>query len=68
MSFATDPAAWVEQTPGRAQHVFLKTLQGREISYAALREQSGRIASALSRRGLNRDGALVHLGVGPIAS
>src|ERR1700722_7287510 len=52
MSFATDPAGWVEQTHGRAQHVFLKTLHGREISYAALREQSGRIASALTERGL----------------
>jgi malonyl-CoA/methylmalonyl-CoA synthetase len=52
MSFATDPAGWFEQTPGREQHLFLKTLHGREISYAALREQSGRIASALSRRGL----------------
>src|ERR1700730_9322421 len=52
MSFATDPSGWVEETPGGAQRVFLKTSQGREVSYAALREQSGRIASALTRRGL----------------
>ena len=48
----TDPAAWVEQIPGSAQRVFLRTSQGREISYAALREQSGRIACALMRRGV----------------
>jgi len=30
---------------------FLRTPQGRDLSYAALREQSGRIASALSQRG-----------------
>jgi len=52
MSFATDPAGWVEESPTSAQRVFLKTPQGREISYAALREQSGRIASALIRRGV----------------
>ncbi|MDP9009138.1 MAG: AMP-binding protein [Pseudomonadota bacterium] len=52
MSFATDPSGWVEETPGGAHRVFLKTSQGREVSYAALREQSGRIASALTRRGL----------------
>jgi malonyl-CoA/methylmalonyl-CoA synthetase len=52
MSFATDPAGWVEQISGSAQHVFLRTSQGREISYAALREQSGRIARALMRRGV----------------
>jgi malonyl-CoA/methylmalonyl-CoA synthetase len=51
MSFATDPAGWVEESPASAQRVFLKTPQGREISYAALREQSGRIACALIRRG-----------------
>src|ERR1700693_3032422 len=52
MSFATDPAGWVEESPGSAQRVFLKTLQGREISYAELRELSGRIACALIRRGV----------------
>src|SRR5450432_1345478 len=51
MSFARDPADWVEQTPGSAQRVFLKSPHGRDISYAALREQSGRIASALIQRG-----------------
>src|ERR1700723_544802 len=52
MSFATDPAGWAEQITGGAQRVFLRTSQGREISYAALREQSGRIACALLRRGV----------------
>jgi malonyl-CoA/methylmalonyl-CoA synthetase len=52
MSFATDPADWVEESPGRANRVFLKTPQGRVVSYAALREQSGQIASALMQRGV----------------
>ncbi len=52
MSFATDPNGWVEQVAGGAQRVFLRTSQGREISYAALREQSHRIACALMRRGV----------------
>src|SRR5450631_2864566 len=51
MPFARDPADWVEQTPGSAQRVFLKSPHGRDISYAALREQSGRIASSLIQRG-----------------
>jgi malonyl-CoA/methylmalonyl-CoA synthetase len=46
-----DPADWVEQSPSSARRVFLKTPQGRNLSYAALREQSGRIASALMQRG-----------------
>jgi len=52
MSFARDPAGWLEETPGRANRVFLRTPQGRDLSYAALREQSGRIASALIQRGV----------------
>jgi malonyl-CoA/methylmalonyl-CoA synthetase len=52
MSFATDPADWVEEISGRAHREFLKTPQGRVVSYAALREQSGRIASALMQRGV----------------
>ena len=51
MSFARDPAGWLEETPARANRLFLRTPQGRDLSYAALREQSGRIASALSQRG-----------------
>src|SRR5882724_5759469 len=52
MSFASDPADWVEQTPGNAQRAFLKSPHGPDVSYAALREQSGRIASALIQRGV----------------
>src|ERR1700722_5871945 len=52
MSFARDPAGWLEETPSRANRVFLRTPQGRDLSYAALREQSGRIASALIQRGV----------------
>jgi malonyl-CoA/methylmalonyl-CoA synthetase len=52
MSFATDPNGWVEQVAGGSQRVFLRTSQGREISYAALREQSHRVACALMRRGV----------------
>jgi malonyl-CoA/methylmalonyl-CoA synthetase len=52
MSFAIDPAGWVGNTAGSANRVFLKTPQGRQVSYAELREQSGRLASALIRRGV----------------
>ncbi len=51
MSFARDPAGWFEQPPGCANSLFLRTPQGRDLSYAELREKSGRIASALSQRG-----------------
>jgi non-ribosomal peptide synthetase component E (peptide arylation enzyme) len=51
MSFAGDPAGWFEQPPGCANSLFLRTPQGRDLSYAELREKSGRIASALSQRG-----------------
>ncbi len=49
----TDPDQWIE-TAARShpQRTFLKTAAGREISYGSLREQSGRFASALRRRGV----------------
>ena len=44
-----DPAAWVERAacdnPG---HTFLRTPQGRIVSYAALRRHSGKFAAALA--------------------
>jgi malonyl-CoA/methylmalonyl-CoA synthetase len=49
--FAKDPADWVEAA-AHPQHLFLTTPQGRNISYAALREQSGRIVSALIQLGV----------------
>src|SRR3984885_11809058 len=52
MSLARDPADWLEETPSRANRLFLRTPQGRSLSYAMLREQSGRIAAALIQRGV----------------
>jgi malonyl-CoA/methylmalonyl-CoA synthetase len=52
MSFARDPVGWLEETPSRANRPFLRTPQGRDLNYAALCEQSGRIASALMHRGV----------------
>ena len=46
-----DPSDWIEEA-GRSDRLFLRTAQGRNFSYAALREQSGRIARALQRRGV----------------
>jgi malonyl-CoA/methylmalonyl-CoA synthetase len=49
----TDPAAWVESAArDQPQRLFLKTPAGRELTYASLREQSGRFAAALMRRGV----------------
>jgi malonyl-CoA/methylmalonyl-CoA synthetase len=52
MTFARDPVDWIEQAQRRSDRLFLRTPQGRDFSYAALREQSGRIASALTRCGV----------------
>jgi len=37
MSFARDPAGWLEETPASRDRLFLRTPQGRDLSYAALR-------------------------------
>jgi malonyl-CoA/methylmalonyl-CoA synthetase len=52
-SAALDLAVCVEAA-GRAQpaHLFLRTAEGRECSYGALLDQSGRIATALAQCGL----------------
>jgi malonyl-CoA/methylmalonyl-CoA synthetase len=49
----TDPGEWVESA-GRHQPLqsFLKTPAGRNLTYASLRELSGRFAAALIRRGV----------------
>ena len=52
MSFAKDPTDWIDEAASRSNHLFLKTPGGPEISYASLREQSGRIASALIQSGV----------------
>jgi malonyl-CoA/methylmalonyl-CoA synthetase len=53
MPNAVDLSAWVDEFahthPGR---IFLRTPEGRRVTYAALRESSGRIASALTRVGV----------------
>jgi malonyl-CoA/methylmalonyl-CoA synthetase len=52
MKSARDPIDWIEATARSPDRPFLRTLEGRNFSYAALREQSGRIAAALMRRGV----------------
>jgi malonyl-CoA/methylmalonyl-CoA synthetase len=48
-----DPIDWIEEAHCRPDRLFLRTAEGRNFSYSALREQSGRIASALMQRGVN---------------
>src|ERR1700737_857908 len=49
---AIDPAEWIESAARDHPHrSFLKTPTGRELSYASLRDQTGRFAAALMRRG-----------------
>ena len=52
MTFAGDPIDWIEEVHRRSDRVFLRTPEGRNFSYQALREQSGRIVSALMRCGV----------------
>lgn len=48
-----DPADWIESAARDQPHrIFLTTPAGREVSYASLRDQSGRFAAALMRRGV----------------
>jgi malonyl-CoA/methylmalonyl-CoA synthetase len=51
MPFAKDPIDWIEAA-GRTHRPFLRSPHGRDFSYADLVEQSGRIAAALSERGV----------------
>ena len=53
MPVVTDPADWVEEAARNQPHrLFLNSPAGRQYSYAALREESGRFASALLARGV----------------
>jgi malonyl-CoA/methylmalonyl-CoA synthetase len=52
MTTAGDPSDWIGEAHCRSDRIFLKTAEGRDFSYAALREQSGRIAAALLHRGV----------------
>jgi malonyl-CoA/methylmalonyl-CoA synthetase len=47
-----DPNDWIEQASRRSDRLFLRTPEGRDVSYAALREHSGRMAAALLQRGV----------------
>jgi malonyl-CoA/methylmalonyl-CoA synthetase len=52
MTFARDPSRWVDEAAAPPERLFLKTAQGREVSYAALRESSGRMVGALAGLGV----------------
>jgi malonyl-CoA/methylmalonyl-CoA synthetase len=47
-----DPNDWIEEAARHSDRLFLTTPEGRNFNYAALREQSGRLAAALLRRGV----------------
>jgi malonyl-CoA/methylmalonyl-CoA synthetase len=48
-----NPADWIDDAAQRyPQRVFLRTETGRELNYAALRDESARFASALTRLGV----------------
>jgi malonyl-CoA/methylmalonyl-CoA synthetase len=51
MTFA-DPIQWVEEAASVPGRVFLRTPEGYDVSYAGLREQSGRMAGALAALGV----------------
>ncbi len=52
MTFARDPTSWFEEAARRSDRPFLRTQEGGNFSYAALCEQSGRMASALMQLGV----------------
>jgi malonyl-CoA/methylmalonyl-CoA synthetase len=49
---ARDPIQWIDEAAALPERLFLKTAQGREVSYRVLRELSGRMAGALSSLGV----------------
>ena len=52
MTFARDPIDWIGEATRSSDRLFLRTPEGRNFSYADLCEQSGRIAGALTQRGV----------------
>jgi malonyl-CoA/methylmalonyl-CoA synthetase len=53
MSSVADPVDWIEHAArDHPAQVFIKTLAGRDYSYASLLSETGRIAAALMRRGV----------------
>ncbi|MGB6356341.1 MAG: AMP-binding protein [Steroidobacteraceae bacterium] len=48
-----DPADWIDSAArDQPRRLFLRTPAGRELSYASLRDESGRFAAALMQRGV----------------
>ncbi len=55
MSSAKDPADWIDDGVRRGPHrPFLRTTEGRELTYAGLADQIARFASALAARGVQQ--------------
>jgi malonyl-CoA/methylmalonyl-CoA synthetase len=52
MIFAKDPIDWIDEAAQLPNRPFLKTSEGPDVSYAALRQSTGRIAAALHERGV----------------
>jgi malonyl-CoA/methylmalonyl-CoA synthetase len=53
MAVPSDPAAWVDRAARTyPQRLFLKSPQGRRYDYGVLRNETGRFAAALARRGV----------------
>jgi malonyl-CoA/methylmalonyl-CoA synthetase len=52
MTFARDPIQWVDEAAAHPKRLFLETPEGREVTYPALRELSGRMAGALKALGI----------------
>jgi malonyl-CoA/methylmalonyl-CoA synthetase len=52
MTFAKDPIDWFGEAHRRPDRQFMRTPAGSKFSYAALCEQSGRMACALMQRGV----------------
>jgi malonyl-CoA/methylmalonyl-CoA synthetase len=53
MAVSSDPAAWIDRTARTyPERLFLKTPEGRQYNYGSLRDETGRFAAALARRGV----------------
>src|ERR1700744_4191976 len=52
MTISRDPSRWIEDAAALPTRVFLNTAEGRQVSYRALLESSGRMANALKTLGV----------------
>src|SRR5579864_7382690 len=52
MTLTRDPSGWIAEAARRSDRLFLRIPEGCNFSYAALCEESGRIAAALRQRGV----------------